>query len=159
MRQDLRNAYKITIVVIVVSILIGSVLGLLVKSDQPSNQVFSLNADIKHTAIPTGCPGIPQNSSNWLEILVVGNRTGINFVQTTVFGGSQIRIDLPLNQSAFAYYHEFNSTFEKIDVSLPAYFNTGEALDVSVNYYISGYPITTFDIPYQIPIKLSTFAC
>ncbi len=154
----MRSAYKIAIVVIVSSILIGSMLGLLVRSDQPPNQVFSFGAEITHTPSPIGCPGIPQNYSNWLEILVMGNRTGMNFVLTTVFSSSQIRIDLPLNKSSFAFYNAVNSTFEKIDVPLPNYFNSGESPEISVNYYITGYAITTYVIG-PTPIKLSTFVC
>ncbi len=155
----MRNAYKITIIVIVSSILVGSVLGLLVRSDQPPNQIFSFGASVIHTSSPVGCPGIPLNSSNWLEIQVLGNRTGMNFVLTTIFSGSQIRLDLPLNQSAYAYYNPANSTFEEIDVPLPNYFSSGETLDIGVNYYINGYPTTTYNIPTPIPIKSSTFTC
>ncbi len=154
----MKNAYKIAIVVVIISIVLGTVAGLLVQENQPRDQVFTFKANGVHTSSTVGCPNIPQNFSNWLQILVIGNRTGINFLSTEVFSQSQIQLNLPLNQTAFAYYNPINSTLEKIDVPLAGYFDAGETIEVTVNYFITGYTPATFTIG-KTAIISSDFSC
>lgn len=155
----MKNAYKIAIAVVIISIVLGTAAGLLVQENQPRDQVFTFKANGVHTSSPVGCPNIPQNFTNWLQILVIGNRTGINFLSTEVFSQSPpIQLNLPLNETAFAYSNPVNSTLEKIDVPIAGYFDAGENIEVSVNYFITGYTPASFTIG-KTAIVTSDFSC
>ncbi len=134
----------IALSVIIVSVAIGTTLGLLVPSDQPRNQFFTFTASAVHTSVPVQCASIPKSYSNWLEIDVIGNRTGINFQSVTIYTpGLNIRLDIPLNRTAFSAYRVTNSTYESIIAPLPEYFESGDLLSLSISYYVSGFAPTS----------------
>lgn len=136
------NALAIGIVIF--SIALGGGLGLLVQGDQPHDQFFRFEAFALHTSSPTKCSTIPQTYDNWLGINVIGNRTGMAFQSITVFStGQNIRIDVPLSNTAFAEYLATNSTFESIIVPLPNYFTPGNVLTLSLTYSITNFPPTS----------------
>ncbi|HKW04919.1 MAG TPA: hypothetical protein VJN71_06435 [Nitrososphaerales archaeon] len=153
----LRDAYKIALVIIVAAIVLGAIAGFLVQGNQPPDQHFEIQANAFQTP-PETCPGILQNASYWLQILVVGNRTNINFISTEILTAGQAQLRLPLNQTAYAYYNPINSSLEKIDVPLAGYFNYGDSLEVSVNYFILGFPPTSFTVG-KTPITATEFSC
>ena len=147
------------IVILILAVLLGATFGLLVKSDQPPNQIFSFNAFAVHTANPVSCSTIPQAYTDWLGINVVGNRTGMSFQLVTVYAtGLSIRIDLPLNATAFAEYKITNSTLETIFVPLPNYFSQGTVLTLELSYSIDSYPPTSVTLT-ETPITQGTPNC
>ncbi len=130
----------LAIAMFVFSIALGAAFGLVIPNDQPPNQIYSFASEAVHTSSAVECNPLPKNYSNWLEISVIGNRTGMNFQSVTVYSaGYNIRIDLPLNRTSFAMYKVTNSTFETIFVGLPDYFNPGDVVQLSITYFISGY--------------------
>jgi hypothetical protein len=131
----------LTIVAVMGSIALGTALGLLVRTSQDSDQIYSFTANAIETPKPVQCGTIPDNFSEWLEINVIGNRTAMSFQSVTVFDtGQESRADLPLNQTALAEYLSTNSTFETIVVPLPSFFDTGDVLSASVTYSIGAFP-------------------
>jgi hypothetical protein len=119
------------------AITIGAVFGLLVPATQPADQVYSFQAAVIRSSTPVNCAPVPRNFSNWLEIQVIGNRTGINFQQVSVFDpGNQVRVYVPLNQTAYATYKPANSTLEMIFVPLPDYFELGTSLSITVTFQV-----------------------
>lgn len=156
----MKNSYKIALAIVIVSVMLGTAAGLLVQEGQPRDQVFTFTAKGFNEFSAVSCPNVPRNFTNWLQILVLGNRTGMDFISTEIFSQSpQVQLNLPLNQTAFVYYNQVNSSLEKIDVPLASYFSAGDVIDVSVNYFISGYTPTTFTIGPRIPIVSSDFSC
>jgi hypothetical protein len=136
------NAVALSVVIL--SIAIGTTLGLLVQTNQPLDQHFYFTTTAVHTAAPVLCSTIPRNYSNWLEIGVVGNRTGLNFQSVTVYTpGLNIRVDIPLNRTAYSAYYPVNSTYESIVAPLPDYFQGGELLSISISYFVSGFAPTS----------------
>ncbi|MGI0084828.1 MAG: hypothetical protein ACREBQ_07085 [Nitrososphaerales archaeon] len=154
----MKTAYKIGMAVVVISIMLGTAAGLLVQETHPADQVFTFRAKGFSLPSSTGCPNIPHNFTTWLQILVLGNRTNMNFVSTEVFSQGQAQLNLALNQTEYVYYNPINGTVERIDVPLAAYFNAGDSVDVSVNYFISGYTPATFTIGTTL-IASSGFSC
>ena len=156
----MKAAFKIGIAVVIISIVLGSAAGLLVQESQPADQVFTFTAEGFSLSSPVGCPNIPNNFTTWLQILVIGNRTNMNFVSTEVFSQGQAQLNLPLNQSqtAFVYYNQVNTTLEKIDIPLASYFSAGDSVDVGVNYFITGFAPATFTIG-KTKIVSSAFIC
>jgi hypothetical protein len=151
------NAVAISVVIL--SIAVGTTLGLLVQTDQPLDQHFSFSASAVRTTTPIQCGSIPQNYSNWLEFAVSGNRTGINFQSASVYtAGLNIRVDLPLNRSAYSSYYPINSTYETIIAPLPDYFQGGDLLSLSISYYISGFAPTSQTLT-ETPIVEGSLNC
>lgn len=149
----------VALVVIIISIALGTALGLLVQNDQPRNQHFSFTDSALHTPNPIQCDSIPKNYTNWLVISVLGNRTGINFQTVTVYAiGLDIRLDIPLNRTAFSTYNAVNSTYETIIAPLPSYFDSSEVLSVSISYYIAGFTPTSETLP-ETPILDGNLSC
>jgi hypothetical protein len=145
--------------VVIFSIAIGTTLGLLVQTNQPLDQHFHFTTTAVHTATPVQCGSIPRNYSNWLEIDTVGNRTGINFQSVTMYTpGLNIRLDIPLNRSAYSAYYPINSTYETIIAPLPDYFQGGELLSISLDYYISGFAPTSQTLS-ETPIVDGSLDC
>ncbi|MDG6995396.1 MAG: hypothetical protein JRN52_05695 [Nitrososphaerota archaeon] len=145
--------------VIIFSLALGTALGLLVQGDQPRNQTFSFTASAVYTSSPIHCGVIPKNYSNWLVIGVVGNRTGINFQTATIFTpGLNIRLDIPLNRTAYVDYRVVNSSYESIIVPLPNYFDQGNGLSLSISYYISGYAPTSQTL-LETPLLAGSLSC
>ena len=145
--------------VIIFSLALGTALGLLVQGDQPRNQYFQFTTSAVNPSSPVQCGTIPKNYSNWLLIGVVGNRTGINFQTATIFTpGLNIRLDIPLNRTAYAAYKVVNSSYEEIVVPLPSYFNQGDVLSLSISYYISGFAPTSQTLT-EAPILAGNLSC
>jgi hypothetical protein len=145
--------------VVIFSIAIGTTLGLLVQTNQPLDQHFHFTTTAVHTTTPVQCGSIPRNYSNWLEIDTVGNRTGINFQSVTVYTpGLNIRLDIPLNRSAYSAYYPINSTYESIIAPLPDYFQGGELLSISLDYYVSGFAPTSQTLS-ETPIVDGSMDC
>ena len=145
--------------VIIFSLALGTALGLLVQGDQPRNQYFEFKTSAIYTSPAVQCGTIPKNYSNWLVIGVVGNRTGINFQTATVFTpGLNIRLDIPLNRTAYAAYRVVNSTYEEIIIPLPSYFDQGDVLSLSISYYISGFAPTSQTLA-EAPILAGRLSC
>jgi hypothetical protein len=131
----------LAIVVVMGSLALGTALGLLVRTSQDSDQVYSFTANAVETPKPIQCGTIPNNFSEWLEINVIGNRTAMSFQSVTIFDtGQESRADLPLNQTALAEYLATNSTVETIVVPLPSFFDTGDVLSASLTYSIGTFP-------------------
>lgn len=140
----MRLINAIAIGIVVFSIAVGAGLGLLVQGDQPHDQFFRFEPFAIHTGSPIKCSTIPQTYDNWLGVNVIGNRTGMSFQSVTVFStGQNIRIDLPLSNTAFAEYTVVNSTLETILVPLPNYFSPGNVLTLSLTYSIASFPPTS----------------
>lgn len=155
----MRRINALAIGIVIFSIALGTSLGLLVQSDQPPNQIFYFTSFAVHTSSPMQCSTIPGSYSNWLGIDVVGNRTGMSFQTVDVFAaGRNIRISLPLSDTAFTEFKSSNSTFETILVPLPNYFNAGDVLTVSLTYSITSYPPTSQTLP-ETPITLGSIDC
>ena len=151
------NALAIGIVVF--SVALGAGLGLLVHGDQPHGQFFRFETFAVQTINPTKCSTIPQTYDNWLGINVIGNRTAMAFQSITVFStGQNIRIDVPLSNTAFAEYLVTNSTFETIIVPLPNYFSPGNVLTLSLTYSIANFPPTSQTLA-ETPILQGTISC
>lgn len=145
--------------VIISSLALGAALGLLVQGDQRRNQTFELTASAIYTASPVQCGSIPKSYSNWLVVGVAGNRTSVNFQTVTIFTpGLNIRLDIPLNRTAFAVYRVVNSSFESIIVPLPNYFQQTDVLSISISYYITGYAPNSQTLP-ETPILAGSLSC
>jgi hypothetical protein len=130
----------LVIVVLVGSLGLGTALGLFIKTSQDSDQVYSFRAEAIQTPTAIQCGTIPRNFSKWLEIDVIGNRTGMAFQSVTVFDiGQQSSGYLPLNQTALAEYLSTNTTLEAIIVPLPSYFDTGDTISATVTYTINSF--------------------
>ncbi len=150
---------RIIIIIIVISVIIGSLFGILIQTAQPPNQVYYFSASAIHTSSQVSCPGIVGNYTDWLEINVIGNRTGFNFERVSIFApGSSIAVEVPLNLTAYVYFKPINSTFESLFVALPNYWTAGQSLDASVTFFISGFNSQTQDLV-QIPLRLGTLSC
>ena len=149
----------VTIAVLVFSVAIGSAFGLLIPSDQPQGQVYSFGSFAVHTSNPSQCYPDPKNYSSWVGIEVLGNRTGMNFQSLNVYSaGYNIKIDLPLNRTSFATIKPTNSSFETIYVPLPNYFNAGDVIQMSITFFISGYPPSSAALP-EAPILDGQLHC
>ena len=147
------------IALFIFSIAVGTAFGLIIPNDQPPNQSYSFVPQAVHTSLPVECSPIPKNYTNWLEIHVLGNRTGINFQTVTVYSaGYNIRMDLPLNRTSFAMYQVYNTNNETIYVGLPSYFNGGDVIQLSVTYFISGYAPRSVTLN-EVPILLGNPNC
>lgn len=143
------GAFKwIAIAVMVFSIAVGTTFGLLITSTSTNNQKYRFETHIYHTPTYEQCYPNPSSWNIWLEIDVIGNRTGMNFQSVTLYNsGNNIRIDLPLNSTSFATYKEINSTLETIYLGLPNYFGPGSVLQISITFYISGFTPTSVTLP------------
>lgn len=151
------NVLALTIMVF--AILLGAYFGLLVRSDQPPDQKFSFEPFAVRTPNPISCSTIPQAYTDWLGINVVGNRTGMTFQLVTVYAtGLNIRVDLPLNDTAFVEYKTINSTLETIIAPLPNYFSQGTVLTVQLTYTIENFAPATVTLT-QTPITQGNFDC
>ena len=149
----------LAIAIIVLAIVLGATFGLLVQGEQPTDQKFFFEPFAVRTTNPVSCYSIPQTYTDWLGINVVGNRTGMSFQLVTVYAtGLNIRIDLPLNGSAFVGYRNTNSTLETIIAPLPNYFSQGTVLTLELTYSIANYPPTTVTLA-QTPITQCNFSC
>lgn len=147
------------IALFILSIAVGAAFGLIIPNDQPPNQTFSFVPQAVHSVQTVGCTPSPKNYSNWLEIHVLGNRTGINFQTVTVYSsGYNIRIDLPLNRTSFAVYRVYSINNETIYVGLPSYFNGGDVIQLSVTYFISGYALRSVTLT-EVPLLLGEPDC
>jgi hypothetical protein len=130
----------LVIFVIVASLGLGTALGLFIKTSQDSDQVYSFRASAIQTPTAVQCGTIPRNFTKWLEVDIVGNRTGMNFQSVTVFDtGQQSSGYLPLNQTALAEYKPTNTSLEAIIVPLPSYFDTGDTISATVSYTIDSF--------------------
>jgi hypothetical protein len=147
------------IAILILAVILGASFGLLVQTVQPKDQVFSFKPFAVRTANPISCSTIPQSYTDWLGIDVVGNRTGMSFQLVTVYAtGLNVRVDLPLNGTAFAEYKVTNSTLETIIAPLPNYFSQGTVLTLELTYSIEGYPPSTVTLV-QTPITQGTLDC
>jgi hypothetical protein len=151
------NIFAITILVL--AVILGAYFGLLVQTVQPKDQVFSFKPYAVRSSSPISCSTIPQAYTDWLGINVVGNRTDMSFQLVTVYAtGLNIRVDLPLNSTAFVEYKVTNSTLETIIAPLPNYFSQGTVLTIELTYSIANYaPVT--DTLTQTPITQGNFSC
>ncbi|HZW55623.1 MAG TPA: hypothetical protein VFF30_04980 [Nitrososphaerales archaeon] len=149
----------IAIAVLVFSIAIGATFGLLITTTSTANQKYSFETYIYRTSTPIQCYPNPSGWSIWLEIQVIGNRTGMNFQSVTLYNaGNNIRIDLPLNSTSYATYKQVNSTFESIYLGLPDYFSSGAVLQISLTFYISGFAPNSVNLP-ATPIVDGNVTC
>ncbi|MGH2639201.1 MAG: hypothetical protein ACRDF4_07995 [Rhabdochlamydiaceae bacterium] len=139
------NAFALALLIL--AIILGTALGVLTQDGPSSDQKFSFDAFSVYTQVPVTCGSIPKNSTDWLGINVIGNRTGMSFSRVTIYApGLNIGIDLPLSGTAFVEYSVTNSTFETIIAPLPNYFDPGDVLTMSLIYTISTYPTTTLTL-------------
>ncbi len=132
---------KVAIVVIVGSIVIGSVFGLIVTSNTTKNHQLAIDAIVISTDAPTTCGNVPANFTNWAQLHVSGNQTNLQLVSLTVVTPApSFTLIIPLNStsSAYVYYHRFNATQEDISVPLPNYWKPGSDVDLTVSYYYNG---------------------
>jgi hypothetical protein len=144
---------------LLLAVILGSSFGLLISSDQSSDLSPTFVAYATRTPSPVACSTIPDTYSNWLGINVIGNRTGASFQLVTIYAtGMNIRVDIPLNGTAFAEYKVTNSTFETIIVPLPGYFSQGNVLTLALTYTIVGYSPTTSSI-FDVPVVQGTIDC
>lgn len=144
---------------LLLAVILGAIFGLLITSNHPPDQSYSFSAYSVRTLNPVACSSIPQTYSDWLGINIVGNRTGMSFQLVSVYAtGLNIRVDLPLNGTAFSEYKVMNSTFETIIAPLPNYFAPGMVLTLELTYTIENYSPTTFTL-YDIPITQGTINC
>jgi hypothetical protein len=149
----------LVISVIVASLGLGTALGLFIKTSQDSDQVYSFRAEAIQTPAAIQCGTIPRNFTKWLEIDVIGNRTGMGFQSVTVFDtGQQSSGYLPLNQTALAEYKPVNTTLEAIIVPLPSYFDTGDTISATVSYTISTFAPQSMSLT-GIPIIVQRINC
>ncbi len=151
------NIFAISMLVL--AVILGASFGLLVQTVQPKDQIFSFKPFAVRTASPISCSTIPQSYTDWLGINVDGNRTGMSFQLVTVYAtGLNIRIDLPLNSTAFVEYKITNSTLETIVAPLPNYFSQGTVLTLELTYAIASYAPSTVTLS-QTPITQGNFSC
>lgn len=144
---------------LLLAVVLGTSFGLLITSDQPPDQTPTFSAFAVRTPSPVSCAAIPQTYSNWLGINVIGNRTGLSFQLVTAYAtGLNIRVDVPLNGTAFAEYRATNSTFETIMVPLPGYFGQGTVLTLELTYSVEAHPPTTTTL-FDVPIVQGTINC
>lgn len=130
---------KLALVVIIISIIIGSAFGLLASSNEAPNRVVRITANAFQTRSAFSCGGIPANFSNWMILQIHANQTFLNLISITALSSApSITIDMDLNKTSYVFYHTYNTTFETLTVPLPAYWPVGEDLEVSVNYYYTG---------------------
>lgn len=149
----------VAIAILVFAVILGSVSGLLIQSNQPPHQIFSFEPFAVRTSQPSQCGSIPQNYSDWVGINVVGNRTGMSFSLVSVYAtGINIRVDIPLNRTAFAEYKVTNSTLETIIAPLPSYFDPGTVLTLALTYSIDGYAPSTVTLV-ETPVIPGTISC
>jgi hypothetical protein len=80
---------------------------------------------------------------------------------TIIDPGTRITLTMPLNSSvsAFVSYDPVNATYESISVPLPNYWSPNANLDISLSYYFSGSPPTSYSFG-AIPIfQKQTLIC
>jgi hypothetical protein len=139
--------------------ILGVVFGLLIHTSQPQNQIFYFEPFAVRTSGPIQCGSIPQNYSVWLGINVVGNRTGMSFSLISIYAtGLNIRVDVPLNRTAFVEYKVINSTLETIITPLPNYFDPGTVLTLALTYSITNYAPNTVTLA-ETPITGGIMSC
>lgn len=144
---------------LLIAVVLGTSFGLLITSDQPPHETPYFSAYAVRTSNQVACGTIPQTYSNWLGINVYGNRTGVSFQLVTAYAtGLNIRVDVPLNGTAFAEYKATNSTFETIIVPLPGYFAQGTVLTLELTYSLEGHSPTTATL-FGVPIVQGTISC
>ena len=149
----------LVIAILVFAVILGTVSGLLIQSNQPPHQIFSFEPFAVRVSQPAQCDSIPQNYTNWLSINVIGNRTGMSFSLISIYAtGINIRVDVPLNRTAFVEYKVTNSTLETLIVPLPAYFGSGTVLSLALTYEIDGYSPDTVTLV-ETPITPGTISC
>ena|SRR5579864_7991691 len=149
----------VAIVVVIGSIASGSLLGFFTQDVQPKGQHYSFSAFASETGASVKCGTIPKNYTDWLGIEVIGNRTAMSFSLVTVFDvGQNIRVDLPLNQTANVFYKPANDSFERIIVPLANYFDPGDLLSIVIAYSISTFPGQTYTLT-GIPIIQQNLNC
>jgi hypothetical protein len=150
----------LAIAILVLAIILGASFGLLIQSDTPPDQgYFAFDAFAVRTSEPISCSSIPQTYTDWLGINVIGNRTGMSFSSVTIYAtGLNIRVGLPLNQTAFVEYKVTNSTLETIIAPLPNYFNSGTVLTLALVYSIANYPPNTVTLT-ETPVTQGTLNC
>ena len=149
----------VALVVVIGSITSGSLLGFFIQDVQPKGQRYSFSAFATETSTGVKCGTIPKNYTDWLGIEVIGNRTAMSFSVVTVFDvGQNIRVDLPLNQTANVYYKPVNETYELIIVPLASYFGPGDLVSIVIAYSISTFPGQTATLT-GIPIIQQNLSC
>jgi hypothetical protein len=152
---------KIALAVIVASIAVGAVFGLLVQSAASPSRTITFDASIDYSPSGFICPNI-GNYTEWLQIFVSGNRTGLNLNTVTVLDpGTRITLTMPLNMtsSEFVAYDEYNQTFEAISVPLPGYWSPRENLDISLSYYFSGLAPSDYTIGLTPIVQEKNMTC
>ena len=155
----MKPIYVLAIVILLIALALGTASGLLIQSSQSPRQIFSFEPFAVRTSSPIECSLIPQNYTDWLGINVVGNRTAMSFSQVSVYAtGENIRIDIPLNNTAFAEYKVTNSTFETIITPLPNYFDPGTVLTLAITYSIGLFAPTTVTLS-ETPIVPGSMKC
>jgi hypothetical protein len=160
----LNSIKKIAIVVILVSVVIGSAFGLIASSSTPKNQQVSITARVISLNDDASCPNVPGNYSNWVQLQVNGNQTNLVLESLTALTPKpdiSLTISLNSNESSFVYYDRNNSTSETISVPGLPYWAIGEDVDLTVTYYYggtnpSGPTVLTVG---SIPVKSGNLTC
>lgn len=159
------NSFKwAAIAIILASLVIGSTFGLIASSNPTRNRNIMVTADIVSSDMPTSCHGIPADFTNWVQLHVHANQTGLNLVSLTALTPlPSISITISLNDSSslYVYYHHYNETYEMVTVPIPNYWKPGQDVDLSVNYYYSGLnptPPTDYTIG-AVLVNSTTLSC
>ena len=141
----------IALITICVCVIAGALIGVFQPTDAPPKQKYSFSDEAVWSKTPVSCPPSPGNWSIWLEINVLGNRTGLNLQRVTVFGQvKEVQLPLALNETVYVAYRPINSSFENVFVPLPTYWNVGDALQVSVSFFFTGFAPITDSLPQTI---------
>jgi hypothetical protein len=145
--------------VIILSVVTGALVGFFQPSDSPQKQHYYFADEGMWSTASSSCSPIPYNWTLWLEIDVIGNRTGLNLQHVVIFGRTiQVQLPLALNDTIYVAYRAINSTFERVFVPLPNYWNEGDSLQVSLTYYFTGFTTTTDSLP-QVILKSGQPQC
>jgi hypothetical protein len=132
---------KVAIAVILISVVIGSVFGLLASSTTPKSQQILITAKLISLKTLATCPSIPENYSDWVQLQVYANQTNLVLESLTALTPRpyiSLTITLNSNESSFVYYHRNNSTLETVSIPIVPYWTVGEVVDLSVTYYYGG---------------------
>jgi hypothetical protein len=155
---------KIAIIVILISVAIGSAFGLIASSSTPRNQQVKISATIISLSVPASCPNVPKNYSNWIQLYVYGNQTNLVLESLTALTPKpdiSLTISLNSNESSFVYYRKDNNTQETVSVPGLPFWSIGEDVDLSVTYYYTGAnpnSPTVFTVG-SIPVKSGNLTC
>jgi hypothetical protein len=149
----------VALAVIVISVIAGALVGFFQPSDSPRKQHYAFSDSGIWASAPSACAPVPYNWTIWLEIDVLGNRTGLNLQHVSVFGRNvNVQLPLALNETIYVAYRPVNSSFERVLVPLPDYWNLGDALQLSLTYYFTGFAPTTDSLP-QIVLRSGHVSC